>query len=340
MYKIPFKNINEIKEISGWMNINYEFDNLSSSIVLSVNFIIDVVGQAVYDLAITHYESAEYGTGGTEIIKRLDLLVKYVQVPLWYFAFNDYMPFAQVLIDNDGIHVVKEEGRTAAYKYLTDSISHSTLQHAYNYSDILINFLDANKTHFTQWTDSDQFKESKTLFFNIAKDFSKYFNINNSSYFFIHLRNFIREVEDIEIYTRLGITLFNEIKAQILCDDLSDPNKIILDKIKRALAFKVMQLAITRLAIEVLPNGVFQNYISDQAPATKASVPAAEDLKAKASLTIGSTGDRYLLNLEAHLVSIAEETAEEAGEEYVATDYTEIVPDLTTKFENKKFMSL
>ena len=60
MYKIPFKNFDEIREVAGGISVDYDFERVKPSLVMAVGNISDVIGEDVYNLAITHYESANY----------------------------------------------------------------------------------------------------------------------------------------------------------------------------------------------------------------------------------------------------------------------------------------
>jgi len=332
--KLLFNNFSEVKEIIGGLNTANDFINIKPSIELAIDDVVDVIGQPVYDMAVEHYESENYNLADEENEEyiRLNELVKHIQVPLIYFGYNYYSPFATVVVDDSGIHVIKSDERAPAYKYMTDRIDRFLVNIAHKKADKLIDFLNENAESFAEWKDSDLFKSANELFISNAKEFNTYFDIDKSSFFFSHIRNYIQEVEERFIEPRITSLRFAEVKSQLLSSELSSENKGILKKCKRPIAFMAMSFAISRKAIQVLPQGVFRNYLSDSL-----NKKESEDWKIKeiAAEAIEKLARIYLKELEEHLTSLIPET-----EETATGTVSEIISEVADKYNDKKFMRL
>ena len=69
------------------------------------------------------------------------------------------------------------------------------------------------------------------------------------------------KVEASIIKPSLTADLFAEIKEQLIDGDVTANNALIVELMRDALASYTMSKACMRLSIEVLPDGVFQNYL-------------------------------------------------------------------------------
>lgn len=270
MKKILFKNFYEIKSIIGALNSANDFDDIRTSLILSTQKIIDLIGDAVYDKALAHYLSNNYSSPTSsdysENDSALDLLnnlVMHIQRPLVFYAYEKYSAYSDLETSNAGRKMVVTDERKNPFEWMINKYDAGLIRDANTSADELIAFLDKNAASFSEWTNSDNFKLSKSLILNSAKDFNRVYPINNSGRFFIEVLPFIERIELFEIKPRLLSLKYDEVKSEILSMSLSDVNKQIVRLAHMAIVPKVMTEALMKFSINIFPEtviSVFKNY--------------------------------------------------------------------------------
>lgn len=310
----------ELKKLIGFFYASNSFDNIKIDIVLAEEEMTELIGKDVYDKANEHYNSNAYekeDPSEAEIL--LDNLVHYIQLPVAFYAWKSFSVNADVSHEDTGRRVkIDPEREKLAWEWMLEKDDQAVLNKAHKTTDRLIAFLEVNVDSIDEWKNSDARKASLSLFINTAKDFDSIFPIEQSRRFFLKIVPFIKEVERIHIKPVLGAERFDEIKTAITAGNFEDADHI-LDYIKVPVALYAMSVAVKRLSIEVLPNGVFQNYVSDRIT-QNAKIPAALDVRREVGISLENDGKQQLFVLQEYLKKL---NAEDAGESYIPTDITE-----------------
>ena len=149
---------------------------------------------------------------------------------------------------------------------------------------------------FWQWTESDQFTDSKNLLFEDHKDFHKYFGIDKSAYFFVKARYLILEIieDDIQPVHDLA-TIYKQLKGS----SLSTQNNKILSKIKRYLAYETIARACLRFDYHEIPGSIRVTYDNEMKRSDKDKNPTF--IKEKLSKAFANKAKEYLDKLERYL---------------------------------------
>jgi hypothetical protein len=181
---IPFNNFDtEIKPRVSGIDVSYNIDNIRSSMILAGDEVIDLVGTPIYELAITHYESASYEQPGYETLTGL---VHATQDVMSYMAFYYHLPYLNIRVSNDGITRIETANEKTAYKYQEDALRESLLNNAWNRADKLIDYVNANRTAFKYWepdlailTGDIYWVASKGLYYEATADFTSSENFDD-----------------------------------------------------------------------------------------------------------------------------------------------------------------
>ncbi|MEI8196783.1 MAG: hypothetical protein WCI73_12865, partial [Phycisphaerae bacterium] len=161
---------------------------------------------------------------------------------------------------------------------------------------------------------------TKQLFINSADDFEQYFSIHRSRMVFLALLPSMTRVQEGQIKPCFTEGKFTELKEQILDDDLSEDNKPLVELAASALALISMSVAIKRLSIELLPNGLFQNYTTSVIK-SKAASPKVD--RNEVSINLERDGMKELRRLQDLLHKM----------EIESSGVTEITTDLADRFD-------
>ena len=135
-------------------------------------------------------------------------------------------------------------------------------------------------------------------------------------------QTFIRAVQKNEILASLGAVRYDLVKASLLAGDPQEDIEKLLDKIRPALTFFALSKAVLRLTIEVLPNGIFTNYIAGTINSKSA---ASDPMRVQVSQLLYNQGLVDISKLQDYLSKL---TIEAAGGTVAPVDLTERIDPL------------
>ena len=306
----------ELKALLGFLHASSSFANIKTDIMLAEEDMIELIGKPVYDLANNYYNQPDRDElpvipleeGGYSVGK----LVEYIQLPIAYYATGNYSAHTDVSHSGNGRKVIVDgENEKMAWEWMINRDDEATLNKAHKTTDRLIAFLEENADDIEEWKESDAQKTARSLFINSAKIFDQIFPIDNSRRFFIKIIPFIKEVERKHLLPVLGKTRFDDMKAAILSGDFTDEEEM-LQLIRVPLVYHTLSLASKRLSVRMLPNGIFQDYISESQTA-KARKVAPTDVRKEISNSLRADADLELENLQKEITKL---DAIAASEEY------------------------
>lgn len=192
----------EVAKYAGWTS-SHNYLQIKEDLLLAQKWISKIIDKTTYQTALNHYLSADYDNPTTEDHTRLNKLVEYIQRPMVRYAYSQNIVESTIIQDNSGIKVTWSEKFRPAQQQTLDNLQSSHEQKAYDFLDILIEFLNENNQIFTDFHNSIENLNIKTLFINDFKDFCKYVNIRTTAYFY-EIIDIINRVQNQEIKAALG----------------------------------------------------------------------------------------------------------------------------------------
>jgi hypothetical protein len=255
----------ELRKHAGFLYASVDFQNIEPDILLSSEYIEEIVGANVMELAQGHYDSTNYLLDDTDDHKLLDKLVSHIQLPVSLFAIREFQMLTDVAHQETGRKMKMAENEKLPFEWLLERDDKAILTRAHKTTDRLIAFLDKNIDDETAgigeaWADSEAYQQSKKLFINTSKAFDAIFPINQSRMFFIKVLPFIEESERELILSTIGATRFDALKEKIIDQESLDAaDKLLLSFIYPPLVLNTMKIAIQRLPLEIIPQGIFSN---------------------------------------------------------------------------------
>jgi len=256
-----FNNIDEIKELTGFLYAYNNFDNLKTDIELAEEDMEKLIGEDMFAIAQDHYD-----TPPAEVNALLDMFLKRLQLPIAYFAIHSFSQNSDISHEDSGRKVkIDAEREKLPWQWMLDKDERAIINKANRTTDRLIAFLEKNidETDFADWKTSTERTAIRAQFIADAETFDSIYPIDKSRRFFLKISPFIREAERKYILPVLTQTVFDSIKTSLADPDspLIEPTGV-LPYIQVPLAFFSMAIAVERLNIEILPEGVFQNVVS------------------------------------------------------------------------------
>lgn len=308
----PTTGADELKSLVGFLYNSNSFENIATDVAIAEEEITEVVGEDVMKLANDHYDSENFGQGG-EDFKLLDDLVRHIQLPVAYQAVAAYAAHTDVSHGEDGRKVVIDnENQKMAWQWMLDKDDEAMISKAHKTTDRLLAFLERHVNELKVeippeeegedpeykyvWRDSEKRKEAMSLLISTPKMFNDIFPIDNSRRFYLTIVPFIKEAERKHLLPVLGATLYKEIKDALISEEGYADTKGILIQARIALAYFTLNIAVRRLAIRILPNGIFQDYVSERMD-RNARTPAAAKDRAALIASLRQDADHELDNL-------------------------------------------
>ena len=316
------KGKEEMKSILGFIYATNSFENLKTDLLLAEDDMRSLIGDDLFDAVQVYYTAGPSDDPDEDETTAFEL-IPYIQAPMAFYAYKNYATHGDLAHSEKGRRILTNEQEKMPFEWMIERDDQSMLAKAHKLTDRLLAFLEKNKENVfieDNWTTKPVYLATKQLFVNNATDFDQVFPIDKSRRFFLKVASFIREIEETTLFSVLGKTDYDALKLEISASEaISDDSKALLAMIRVPLVLYTMVTAIKRLSIEILPEGLFQNYVPDtQTIRAKSASPI--ELKKQVAASLSSDADNALIRLQEFL---AVRKAEADGTQYVPQNLTD-----------------
>ena len=249
----------ELRELLGFIDANTNFDKWLTWINLSLRQITELTGTEILKQAETYYNQNSFGSHPEE---NEYLLVKKFQLTNALFAYVKMIPSLDAGHGNDGRKKgigENEKELTALEQYKDEA---NILNLAYEALEDLLIFLEEQR--FEAWENAPVKQMLKSLVITKLSEFNEYYTLGSSRMFFTMLP-MIREVQEMKVVPAVTKTRMTALLEAMKAGEPSDEQKELLEMlplIRRPLVLASLALAIKRLPVEVLPDGIVQTQIT------------------------------------------------------------------------------
>ena len=281
------------------ININFVFTEIQPFIEpVEQEYIVPLIGQ---DQLTTLTNLGTPSGDNLELIKKLRKAISFLSVYKW-------IPFGNLNVNSGGFGVTGTPNQQVASQWRVDNLEEMCLREGYNALEQVLEYLwSVNEGTFTDWDASDEKLNHRAFIFLTSKDFSKYYNIENSYEFFCTIKPAIEEVQNQYLKPILGDDFYDQLMDQISSDTVSANNLLIWTMAKRAVAPLAIYESVASLGIKLDRWGITTLETSDQ-DSTKLRKPAPKERLSYALRKAGDDGRKHLGNLRAYLNNNASET--------------------------------
>ena len=272
----------ELKAILGFLDGDFNYTNIEPDIKMNTPYLVDLVGQAVYDKITGYYEDNAFVEEAPEVAKHKEAL-SYMQIYIASMAYLDYSPNNDLVHTNAGRTFRSEENEKIPWEWQINADNSAIKKRAYKALDLLFLMLDSSG--WEEWTTSDAYKKASSLFLKNTKQFDTVFPINKSGQLYYRLVPFMDDFETYQVQPVLNVDKITELKT------VADPDasqKVLINLIQKALAYLSLGRAYKLFPVEMFPAGLVYN--EDGA---KRSESRAEVMQ-----FLNTEGEKYLQKLE------------------------------------------
>ena len=216
------------------VNINLRFETVASHIALcEEKFIIPLLGKSLFDRIVSYYNehpALDVESADCTLIHKVRFAL--VRLAIW----KGYDVISTNISDTGVSAEVDKENRL--YRYQEENIKSTLKNEGFDYLDNVLAFLDGN-TDFPEYqTPVNDSLIRTTAIFNDCYD------INNSRLVFLKMRQYVRDVELIQLQHRIGAALYREL---LTADENEDKYAVILPNIRRFVVYEAVAEGIGEL---------------------------------------------------------------------------------------------
>lgn len=262
------KTSEELRKLTGSWYASNDFERVEQDIELETEELAKIVGDEIIEQA----ESIADNPAATAEDK---MFLKRVQLPIALMSTYRFYQSNIVSHDQSTRKIkVDSENEKLPWEWMLDRDDAAHLSKAQRAVDRLISYLDQSNN--TIWDASDKKKAAKKLFVNNTEIFAEYYPIDNSSRFYYLAIPLLQEVQVHKIKPALGAD-YKIIHDALMNDSaLSELQLELLDLIRRAQVLSTIALAVRRLNIKVLPDGIIKS-MKSESQTVNANRPADVD---------------------------------------------------------------
>ncbi|WP_100628691.1 DUF6712 family protein [Algoriphagus formosus] len=270
----------ELQQLTSSFYANNDFDRARTLWILEENQMTKLVGGDLMARALNHYNSADFQkeNASAEEAKN-DKLVQLLQIPIAYRTTLRYYQLNTVSHETSGRKVkIDRDNESMAWEWMIDKDDDAQRRMAHETTDMLIDWLESNK--IAEWMGSENRKASLELFVNSIAIFQQaYPMVDHSQSFFYTVVPFLREIQNHVLkkalgthYTPLlqrwtsGETESGSGSAGGGIPSLDEEQEEFYDSLLRYVQtvqpLLAMVIAVKRLSVQVMPEGVVQHFRS------------------------------------------------------------------------------
>jgi hypothetical protein len=288
-------------------------------------YLLPVIGYDLYDKVINLATAATIeNETDAELLKKCRAMV----VPLAYLL---ELPTIQTQLTDAGLRTISTENMQAAHRWEYNQVRDYLVDKGSFAIESLLRFLFQHKDSYSEWTESNEYKEASSLVFKTGDEFNRYFRLHQPHRMFWELRPLIKEVEDFYIHSAIGEAFYTTLKTK---SEPTAEEKHALELIKKAVAQTTVLKAVEKLSVKITEKG-FTVLMSAGDPDSENSgdAPAENNRLSLLYDSCQRSSDAYLLQLSEYLNAKASTTV---FKEYFESSYYEKPATICTESPNAK----
>ena len=288
-------SVNGAVEIHNLIGVSYYANNdfiaIRPHIIDETRTIIKHIGREVYDRA----ENSYFGklSPAEKIDDKLVALVQTAIALMAVFRYNQ----ANIMGHEDTGRKIKIDNahEKLPWEWMYDRDDAALLRRAYIAIDILIEFLENSKIE--EWMQSKKRTACRSLFISTWNEFDKVYPIDESPRFFYELTPFIREAQERWLLDAMTPQAYTDLQNKYIKNTVSSENdKRLLFLVQRYLPLRTIEIACSRLAVSVFPEGIVQRFMDKNG--MRNSRVAPDDMRREYARNIGKEADDALNDIK------------------------------------------
>ncbi len=231
---------------------NFNFDKLSADLRRAeLNYIKPILGVDLHSILDGAYAD-------DTLTDEQEALMAYVKPALAHLGMWLYVPKGNVYVGDQGLQSAFSNDSKPAFEWQKQDFENSMRDNGFDALDELIAYLESvANVDFADWLTSEGCTLVRSNIVNTAKAYTEQIpKLRGSRYLFAYLRPIMSRIERDKLPAVIGKDLYNELKAEIAADDVSELNAALLPYLEAAVCHASWASALIELSLQVDGEGV------------------------------------------------------------------------------------
>ena len=305
-----FKTIEEIQAILP-IGAGNEFDRLQPHIKNAENrFIAPLLGTSLYE-ELCEFHETELPGEPTEVQQAMIELLQKVQHSLIHLAMYVGFDFLNVNVSDMGFQRMESEHTRGLFRYQEDNLKAYFANSGFDGLDLVLVFIEDNIQHFNEFKSSPNWTQFKSMFIPTVKVMEEIpYNIHGSRLIFLSLKPLMALAEDTKILPLLGVSVFEEIKSEMVKDEPAEKVTAILPYIRKPLAWLSTAMLMEETGATLDERGLFFEKTDGTDPGARLKQPSLPEDVRRLILRNYSVAEGYLSALAKYVSTHMEDWPE------------------------------
>jgi len=261
-----------------------------------------LLGAALFDELQEFYD--EFPDGElTDVQQAMKELLSKVQKSLIHLAYWMGFQVLNATISSMGFKRTESTTVKSLFHYQEDELKEYFKTAGFNAMDEILEYIEINIDSFNEFKLAPNWTILKSAFIPDTKTFDQIIFINNSRLTFLRLRSYSGLVEDTEIRTILGTSIFEEIKAEMVKDVPAAKVVAILPYIRKPIAYLSTAMLIEESGADLTEKGLYFDSLTANKDSIITKKPSSGDSIATLYSRHRMHGNSYLDQLKSYLVA-------------------------------------
>lgn len=266
----------DIKKIIGIVDADLPWVKMRASLEIATDEIVDIIG-------IENYSSITVDNV-PEDKKRFYELVRFAVA---FKSYIIYAPTADVAMTNKGRTMRRDEYEVGAFEWQIANHDESLERFYYKHMNLLLKYMVKNNLII----ELEKFKHSDLIVSGLS-DFERHYGISDSYFLYLNLLPGIREFEELELYPRVGIELYeNRV-------ELKD-KKLLYNYSQKAAVYYAIEWGLRHLDFQMFPKSIVRNTESSK----NSKTAKYTFMPAELALVFEKDSERYMKKIENEMTS-------------------------------------
>lgn len=191
------------------VNINLRFETLAPFLAAcETKYLQPLIGRTLIDDLAAYYTDITQHDEESVMQGLLDISrTAVVRLALW----SGFDTIATQISDTGFSSAIEKDNRL--FRYQEENLKRSLKEEGFDGLDAVMEYLEEHSTSIEHITTAPYRATLTRTLVPTTKIFNQYYNINSSRLVFLKMRNYVRDVEELELCHRLGREFYNELLA-------------------------------------------------------------------------------------------------------------------------------
>lgn len=191
------------------VNINLRFETLAPFLsACETKYLQPLIGRTLIDDLVAYYTDITQHDEESVMQGLLDISrAAVVRLALW----SGFDTIATQISDTGFSSAIEKDNRL--FRYQEENLKRSLKEEGFDGLDAVMEYLDEHSTGIEHIATTPYRATLTRALVPTTTIFNQYYNINSSRLVFLKMRNYVRDVEELELCHRLGREFYNELLA-------------------------------------------------------------------------------------------------------------------------------